>query len=69
MKLFFAERLRDLRVERGLNQSALAEALGTTQRRISYWETGKVEPDLLSLCKIAEFFSVSLDYLVGLKDY
>lgn len=69
MKLFFAERLRDLRVERGLKQSALAEALGTTQRRISYWETGKVEPDLLSLCKIAEFFSVSLDYLVGLKDY
>ena len=69
MKLFFAERLRDLRVERGLKQSALAEALGTTQRRISYWETGKVEPDLISLCKIAEFFSVSLDYLVGLKDY
>lgn len=69
MKVFFAERLRDLRVERGLKQSALAEALGTTQRRISYWETGKVEPDLLSLCKLAEFFSVSLDYLVGLKDY
>ena len=69
MKLFFAERLHDLRVERGLNQSALAEALGTTQRRISYWETGKVEPDLISLCKLAEFFSVSLDYLVGLKDY
>ena len=69
MKLFFAERLRDLRVERGLNQSALAEALGTTQRRISYWETGKVEPDLLSLCKLAEFFSVSLEYLVGMQDY
>ena len=69
MKVFFAERLHDLRVERGLKQSALAEALGTTQRRISYWETGKVEPDLISLCKIAEFFSVSLDYLVGLKDY
>ena len=69
MKVFFSERLRDLRVERGLKQSALAEALGTTQRRISYWETGKVEPDLLSLCKLAEFFSVSLDYLVGLKDY
>ncbi len=69
MKLMFAERLKDLRTERGLKQSALAEALGTTQRRISYWETGKVEPDLLSLCKLAEFFSVSLDYLVGLKDY
>ena len=69
MKLMFSERLKDLRTERGLNQSALAEALGTTQRKVSYWETGKVEPDLFSLCKLAEFFSVSLDYLVGLKDY
>ncbi len=69
MKLIFAERLRDLRAERGLNQSALAKELGTTQRKVSYWETGKVEPDLLSLCRLAEFFGVSIDFLVGLKDY
>lgn len=69
MKILFAERLRDLRTERGLNQSELAEKIGTTQRKVSYWETGKVEPDLLSLSKLAEFFSVSIDFLVGLKEY
>ncbi len=69
MKLLFAERLHDLRIERGLTQSELAHALGASQRRISYLETGKVEPDLALLCKLAEFFSVSLDFLVGLKDY
>ncbi len=69
MKILFAERLRDLRTERGLNQSELAEKIGTTQRKVSYWETGKVEPDFLSLSKLAEFFSVSIDFLVGLKEY
>ncbi len=69
MKILFSDRLRDLRSERGLNQSELAKELGTTQRRVSYWETGKVEPDLVSLCKLAEYFGVSLDFLVGLKDY
>ncbi len=69
MKMLFAERLHDLRAERGLTQGELANALGTSQRRISYLEKGKVEPDLALLCKLAEFFSVSLDFLVGLKDY
>ena len=69
MKILFSDRLRDLRTERGLNQSRLAQAIGVTQRKVSYWETGMVEPDLLSLCKLAEYFSVSLDFLVGLKDY
>ena len=69
MKMLFAERLHDLRAERGLTQSELANALGTSQRRISYLEKGTVEPDLALLCKLAEYFSVSLDFLVGLKDY
>ncbi len=69
MKLMFSERLKDLRTERGLNQSALAEALGTTQRKVSYWETGQVEPDLAALWKIAEYFGVSADFLLGLKDF
>lgn len=69
MEILFADRLRELRIERGLNQCQLGEILGTTQRKVSYWETGKVEPDLLSLCKLAEFFSVSLEYLVGMQDY
>lgn len=56
-------------MEANLTQSQLAEALNTTQRRISYLEKEKVEPDLHTLFEIARFFDVSADYLIGLKDY
>ena len=67
-KLIFAERIRNLRSETGLTQWQLADVLETTQRKISYWELGKIEPDLLTLWKIADFFDVSIDYLLGRKD-
>jgi transcriptional regulator with XRE-family HTH domain len=51
-----------------LTQNKLADILETTQRKISYWEQGKVEPDLYSLWKIADFFEVTVDYLLGRKD-
>ena len=68
VRLEFAERLRTLRREMDLTQNKLADILETTQRKISYWERGKVEPDLYSLWKIADFFEVSVDYLLGRKD-
>ena len=68
VKLQFAERLRILRREMDLTQIRLADILETTQRKISYWENGLVEPDLYSLWKIADFFDVSVDYLLGRKD-
>ncbi len=52
-----------------LTQSQLAEALETTQRNISYLESGKIEPDLIMLWKIADFFDISTDFLIGRKDY
>ena len=64
----FAERLRSLRREWDMTQNALADVLETTQRKISYWESGKIEPDLLSLWKIADFFDVSVDFLLGRKE-
>ena len=67
-KLDFAERIRNLRSEIDLTQWQLADVLETTQRKISYWELGKTEPDLLTLWKIADFFDVSVDYLLGRKD-
>lgn len=69
MKLLFSERLRDLRIEKDMKQIQLAEKLHTTQRKVSYWETGKTEPDLASLWEIAELFGVSVDYLIGKIDY
>lgn len=49
MKIIFSERIKDLRAERNMSQSELGALLGTTQRKISYWETGKIEPSLLDL--------------------
>ena len=68
MRTTFSEKLQQLRIESNLKQADLAKILNTTQRRISYFETGKVEPDLYTLCEIAKFFEVSTDYLLGLED-
>lgn len=69
MKILFSERLKGLREEAKLTQAGLAEVLHTTQRRISYFEKGTVEPDLMTLCAIAAYFEVSTDYLLGRKEY
>ena len=58
-----------MRIEAGLTQLQLAKILNTTQRRISYLESGKIEPDLNTLIFIAKYFEVSSDFLLGLKDY
>ncbi len=58
-----------MRNERELTQSELAEKLGTTQRKISYWESGVSEPSLSDLMAISLFFDVSLDFLFGKTDY
>lgn len=65
----FAERLKNLRKEKGIKQEQLAQALKVTQRKVSYWETGHTEPDILSILKISEYFGVTCDYLLGKTDY
>ena len=69
MEILFSERLVQLRKEKGLSQVELAKVLNTTQRRISYMELGKVEPDLSTLVALSSYFEVSTDYLIGIKDY
>lgn len=69
MKIIFAEQLKTLRKSWDLTQAQLADSLGTTQRNISYLESGKVEPDLQTLWKIADFFDVPTDFLLGRKEY
>ncbi len=69
MDILFSERLVQLRREKGLTQVELAKILNTTQRRISYMESGKVEPDLSTLVALSSYFEVSTDYLIGIKDY
>ena len=69
MIIRFSENLKALRTEKKLNQHELAEVLNTTQRRISYFETGAIEPDLQTLWRLSEYFDVSVDFLIGKVNY
>jgi repressor LexA len=62
------DRLKKLRTERGLLQSDVAEFLNIKTNSYSQWETGKREPDYSSLLKLADYFQVSVDYLLGRSD-
>ena len=64
----FAGRLRELRKERGLRQKDLAEAFGIAQTTIANYEKKIRFPDEVMLGRIADFFSVSLDFLLGRSD-
>ena len=61
----FAHRLKLLRTERHLTQADMAKAFLITTRSYQYYEAGKREPTIDMLCKFADFFGVSLDYLCG----
>ena len=64
----FKERLKELRKSKQLSQKALAEALGTTNSSVCDWERGRSQPDIVMLAKIANYFEVTTDYLLGLSD-
>jgi len=65
----FRIRLKELRKEKGLTQTQLAEELGFTRVNISDWEWKGMEPSFDIVIKIADFFGVSIDYLFGREDY
>ena len=67
-RILFAERLKELRTEKNIGQNALARALALSNASISYWETGKQLPSAETIYKLARFFNVSADYLLGLKE-
>ena len=58
-------RIKDLREDRDLRQTDVAEATGIDQRTLSNYETGKTNPDSFALIRLADFFNVSIDYLLG----
>lgn len=60
--------LRTLRKQRGLSLKALGEALGLAESTISLYETGRRQPDNDTLVKIANFFGVTIDYLLGVSN-
>lgn len=65
----FPERLKQLRKSRNVNQQTLGEYLDYKYTTIGNYETGRNEPSLDVLIKIAQFFDVSVDYLIGASDF
>lgn len=61
-------RLEYLRKEIGLSQAEFAKRVNMTQQRISAYEKGKREPDIETIKQFANFFNVSIDYLLGKND-
>ena len=68
MENLFKERLKELRQDKGVGQKALAKQLNLSHGAISFWENGQREPTMSNLIVLAQYFGVSVDYLVGLKD-
>ena len=67
MKDNFQTRLKELRIEQNLSQQKLAEQIGVTQKAIDFWEKGINEPKASYIIKLAKFFCVSTDYLLGIE--
>ena len=64
----FKERLKEIRTENNVKQVELANFLGVRNTTVSAWETGDNEPDLTTVVKIARYFHVTTDYLLGMDD-
>ncbi|MGN0538460.1 MAG: helix-turn-helix domain-containing protein [Candidatus Fimenecus sp.] len=61
-------RLKEVRKSKGISQMKLAMDLNTNQNTISRYETGEREPGIAELIKIADYFDVSIDYLLERTD-
>lgn len=61
-------RLKELRLQRGMSQLRLAMELDMNQNSISRYETGEREADYATLIKFADYFNVSVDYLLERTD-
>lgn len=69
MEIILGQRLKTLREECGLTQKQLAEALRLNSVTYLHYEKSQREPPLAVLAEMAIYFDVSVDYLLGLKDF
>lgn len=62
------ERLRELREHRGLKQTDVANALHISRQSYNFYENGQREPNQEMLLKLADYYNVTTDYLLGRSD-
>lgn len=60
--------IKDLRRSKKLSQTDFAKIVGVSQTTVTAWETGKAEPSSSAITRIADYFNVSTDYLLGRKE-
>lgn len=65
----FARKIKMLRIEHGISQKDLAGELGISRSCLANYETGKRQPDMDMLIRIANKFQVLVDYLIDRTDY
>ena len=63
-----SERLKGLRIQNGVIQKAIADGIGVTPVSVQRFEYGSARPKLETVIKLADFFKVSIDYLLGRTD-
>ena len=61
-------RLKELRMSHSMTQVDFAEKLSVTKQTVSNWENNNIQPSIDMLVKIADYFNVSTDYLLGRED-
>ena len=66
--MIFLNRLKQLRLERGLLQSDIAKVIKKSERIVGFYETGERDMNTETLSTLADFFNVSIDYLLGKND-
>jgi transcriptional regulator with XRE-family HTH domain len=66
--LKYGDRIALLREKRGLTQEELSNKIGISRAALSHYETNRREPDYETINKIANFFNVTVDYLLGRTD-
>jgi transcriptional regulator with XRE-family HTH domain len=64
----FSERLKDLRIEKGLSAKFLSKKIGVSDMSIFRWENNLADIKSEQIIKLAQFFEVSTDYLLGLEN-
>ena len=65
---YCSTRLRHLREAKGIMQKEMADALGQSKTAVNNWEVQGNVPHASILCKLADYFDVSVDYLLGRTD-
>ncbi len=63
------EIIKELRLEKNISQKKLADAIGVSQKAIDFWERGVNEPKAYYIVKLADYFEVSADYILGRNNF